>query len=241
VDGPVQSRLLDMGSVAAVRSESIYHAVAAAMRSNDDPVVVMLRPDSGYVGVGREEGAADGIDLGFCRTRGLPVIRRHVDGGTVLHDGEQLLFQLVVPAVRAGEFGLPSDPGERIDHLAQALVTAYHELGIPVSYTRDRGLHVAGKRIGDMGSGEIGDAFCFAGSMVYSFDAELASRVVRGASPEAEVTCMREHLDEPQQLDAIGEALARAIESCYRTELVPSMPTPDELDAIYVWDRRLVS
>jgi lipoate-protein ligase A len=203
VDGPVQSRLLDMGSVAAVRSESIYHAVAAAMRPNDDPVVVMLRPDSGYVGVGREEGAADGIDLEFCRRRGIPVIRRHVDGGAVL--------------------------------------PAYRELGIPVSYTRDRGVRVAGKRIGDMGSGEIGDAFCFAGSMVYSFDAELASRVVRVASPEVEVTCMREHLDEPRQLDAIGEALARAIEACYRTELVPSMPTPDELDAIYVWDRRLVS
>ena len=39
---------------------------------------------------------------------------------------------------------------------------------------------------------------------------------------------------------AVAEALAGVIESQLGVELVPSMPTPDEMDAIYEWDERLV-
>ncbi len=49
----MRTRLLDLGDVGAVRSQSIYHAVTAAMHPDDDPALILLRPASPCVSVAR--------------------------------------------------------------------------------------------------------------------------------------------------------------------------------------------
>jgi hypothetical protein len=75
--------------------------------------------------------------------------------------------------------------------------------------------------------------------MVYDFDAELIEQALR--QDAGALTCLRRELAEPPGVEEIAEALFAAVESHLGLEPVPSMPTPDEMDAIYEWDERLIA
>lgn len=250
----MRARLLDLGQVGAVRSQSVYHAVAAAMGAGDDAVVILSRPATAFVSVG--DGAAKEVDADFCRRHGLPVLHRAIGGAAALCDPNQILFQVVVPAARAGELGLPDDDLGRDEALARPLVEAYRRLGVAAAAFRPPlavgiggigGIGDGGdgdaanatnatKSLGPLASGEIGAASCFAGGLVCDLDPALAGAV---RSP-ATTSVAAETGAAPALADA-AEALIAALESTFGLELIPSMPTPAELDAIYDWDRRVTS
>ena len=231
----MRARLLDLGQVGAVRSQSVYHAVAAAMGAGDDAVVILSRPAAAFVSAA--EGTAEEVDADFCRRRDLPVLRRRIGGGAALGDPNQILFQLVVPAARAGELGLPADAGGRDGALARPLVEAYRSLGLAAEFRPPWTVDVedGGGRLGSLASGEIGAALCFAGGLVCDLDPALA-----GAVRSSATTSIAAETGAPPPLADAAEALIAALESCFGLELIPSMPTPAEMDAIYDWDRRLI-
>ena len=230
----MRARLLDLGQVGAVRSQSVYHAVAAAMGAGDDAVVILSRPAAAFVSVA---DAAAEVDADFCRRRDVPILRRWIGGGAALHDPNQILVQVVVPAARAGELGLPVDAGGRDGALARPLVEAYRSLGLAAGFRPPWTVDVedGGGRLGSLASGEIGAALCFAGGLVCDLDPALA-----GAVRSSATTSIAAETGAPPPLADAAEALIAALESCFGLELIPSMPTPAEMDAIYDWDRRLI-
>ncbi len=245
----MRARLLDMGMVNPLRSQSIYHAITSCMNPDSDPAITIMRPSSKYVSIGFFQEADKEVDLDYCRQKNLPVIRRQVGGGAVLLDQNQLFFHVILPSARAKEFGLPRTLQERFAYLARPPILAYHKLGINASFRPVNDIHVNGKKIGGTGVGEIGDGLVFAGSMMLDFDTTTMARVLKvpdekmrdkiAQSLNAYMTTIKKELAEPPQLTVVAEALLSSFEEFYNLTLIPSMPAPEEMDAIYEWDKKL--
>ena len=245
----MRARLLDLGRVGALRSQSMYHAITDCMEPDSDVVISLMRPSQPYVSIGYFQEAAREVELEFCEMQGLPVIRRHVGGGAVLLDGDQLFFHLMLPQARAREFGLPAGLAERFAYLARPPIVAYQRLGVEAEFRPINDIHVRGRKIGGTGVGEIGAGLVFAGSMMFDFNTALMAQVLKvpdeklrdkiADSLDGYMTTLAKELGAKPPLAEVAETLCGAFEESYGLELVPSMPTPDELDAMYRWDEAL--
>lgn len=242
----MKARLLDMGIVSPLRSQSIYHGVTASMGVDSDIAISIMRPSKPYVSVGYFQETEREVDLAYCGERGMPVYRRHVGGGAVLLDSNQLFFHVMLPAARAREFGLPERLADRFAFLAQPPILAYRKLGVPAEFRPINDIHVRGRKIGGTGMGEIGDGLVFAGSMMLDFDAALMVKVLRIPDEKMRdkvfeslgqymTTLARELGAKPESAD-VAETLIGAFEEAFGLELVPSALTPEELQAVEHWD-----
>ncbi|MEJ2556736.1 MAG: lipoate--protein ligase family protein, partial [Anaerolineae bacterium] len=63
-------RVLDLGSVSAVRSQTVYHAVAYAMSEDRPDTIILVSPDQPYVCVGYHQDVEKEVDLAYCRALG---------------------------------------------------------------------------------------------------------------------------------------------------------------------------
>ncbi len=116
-------RVLDFGFVPALRSQSVYHGLAAAIEADDDPVLSLVNPDAPYVCVGMHQEIDKEVDEAFCKAEGLPIIRRHVGGGAVYLDRNQMFVHFIYPRKKAPEFAVePLSDVHRADgrHLSRA-------------------------------------------------------------------------------------------------------------------------
>jgi lipoate-protein ligase A len=167
-------RLLDLGSVPAVRSQTVYHAVARAMGPGSPDTVILVSPAEPYVCVGYHQEAAQEVDLERCAGLGLPVYRREVGGGAVYLDEDQVFVQWVVHPGR-----IPGTVEERYAAYMEPLVAAYREVGIDAYVRPVNDIHVGGRKIGGTGAAEIGEALVLVGSLMFDFDRRAMAEVLR--------------------------------------------------------------
>jgi len=94
-------RVIDFGMVSAMRSQAIYHGLAETMQAGSDPILSLASPETPYVCVGMHQDIDKEVDTEFCAAHNLPVWRRHVGGGAVYLDKNQLFTHFVYPAGKA--------------------------------------------------------------------------------------------------------------------------------------------
>lgn len=247
----MRARLLDLGEVSALRSQSIPHAVAAGMADDHHPALLLAQPSGAYVLVGAEaageSASAGSVKVESCRERGVAVLAARLGGAPRLVDGNQLLVTLALPLARAGELGLDGPPERRNARFAAALAAAWATLGIEVEFFPFDELLAGGRRIGWLGGAELEGGLCLAAALPFDVDARLHAELL-GIDART-LTSVRGELETVDagpaaaaslpDLAAMAEAVAAAAEEVLDLELIPSMPTPGELEAIYDWDRRL--
>ncbi len=247
----LKARLLDMGEVSALRSQSIYHGITATMKPGNDPAILLCRPKQTYVSIGYFQEAAKEVDLDYCEEQGIPVYRRQVGGGAVLLDQNQLFYHIVVPHSAFDALGMPRDMANRFAFLATPPITAYHQLGINAEFKPINDIHVTGCKIGGTGIGEFDHAVVFAGSMMMDFNHQLMAKVLNIPDEkmrdkifqtlEAYITTIKRELGDALPVETVAEALTQAFESCWALELYPSLPTDEETAAIEEFDRLIAS
>lgn len=222
--GPPPIRLLDLGSVPPVRSQTIYHAVGYAMGPDSPDTIMLVSPDAPYVSVGRHQDAAREVDLEYCAANGYPVIRREVGGGAVYLDGNQLFTQWIFQASH-----LPATVEARFELYIDTLVRTYRALGIEAEHRPINDVHVAGRKIGGTGAARMDRAEVVVGSLMFDFDTAAMAQVLRVPSEKFRdklrqslddyMTTMRRELGAPPDrrtvvaayLDACAAALGRPI------------------------------
>ncbi len=192
-------RVLYMEGVSPLRSQTVYHAVAYAMKENTPNTIIMVSPKTPYVCVGYHQEIQKEVDLDYCAEHGLPVYRREVGGGAVFLDNGQLFTQWIFH-----KEDLPSSLEERFKLYVDPLVATYHALGIPANLRPINDVHVNGKKIGGTGAAQMGIAEVVVGSLMYSFDKKTMSKVLKVPSEkmrdkifeslEAYMTTMTEQL-----------------------------------------------
>ena len=167
-------RVLDFDHQPAIRSQAVYHGVAHAMGPDDDPVLTLVNPDDPYVCVGLHQDIALEVDQDWCQEQGLPIVRRHVGGGAVYLDRDQLFFHFIYPAAKAPRF-----VADIYSHFIEPVLRTYRRFGIPATFRPVNDIHVDGRKIGGTGAATIGDATVMVGSFMFDFDVESMARSLR--------------------------------------------------------------
>ena len=167
-------RILDLGTVSWLRSQSIYHGVAYAMRPGDPDTITLMNPAEPYVCIGFHQELEKEIDVDYCRANGIPIVRREVGGGAVYLDKNQLFWHAIFQREH-----LPFSIEEIYAKVLAGPVAAHRAMGIDAYHQPVNDLQVGGKKIGGTGAASIGGAFIVVGSLIFDFDYTLMARVLK--------------------------------------------------------------
>lgn len=239
-------RLLDLGTVSAVRSQSIYHAVGYAMRADSPDTIMLVSPAEPYVSIGRHQDAAREVDLETCAGLGFPVIRREIGGGAVYLDGNQLFTQWIFAAER-----LPATVEARFALYCDTLVRTYRAIDIAAEYRPVNDVQVAGRKIGGTGAARMDRAEVMVGSLMFDFDTATMARVLKVPSEkfrdkvfqtlEEYMTTMRRELGAAPPRETVVAAYVEACSSALDRSIEPGELRPDELALAERLDERFAS
>ncbi len=247
-------RLLDLGLVPPIRSQTIYHAVGHAMtpalseaEGADSPdTIILVAPDHPYVCIGYHQDLEREVDLDYCRGHGLPVARREVGGGAVYLDAGQLFSQWIFH-----HSALPGSLEAQFELYIRPLVETYQALGVVAYHRPVNDIHVAGKKIGGTGAAQMGEAEVLVGSLMFTFDKAAMARVLKVSSEkmrdkifeslEQYMTTLAEQVTPLPDRGMVADLyLARAAAALGR-EIVPGTPTAAELALAAELDERFAS
>lgn len=167
-------RVIDFGLVPALRSQAVYHGLAETMRPDSDPILSLASPLTPYVCVGLHQDIAKEVDQDFCAAQGLPVWRRHVGGGAVYLDRNQLFTHFIYPEAKA-----PQRADALYRTFIEPVVRTYRELGVEAAYRPVNDIQVNGRKIGGTGAATIGDATVMVGSFMLDFDTATMSKCLK--------------------------------------------------------------
>ncbi len=231
-------RVIDFGRADAVRSQTLWHAVAYGVSAGEPPTLSFVRPAEPYVCIGYHR-RLDEVDADECRARGLPILRRMVGGGPVYLDEGQLFFQIALPVSAVS----PNRARALRDLLAPA-VEAFRSIGIPVELDDDLELVVGDQKVCGHGAGQIEDAVVVVGNLIETFDHETAAAVLRVPRPEARVELerlMRRYvMATPGDAEAFRDAATEAYSSALSLEAVDGALSAYECERLAALDREFV-
>ncbi len=239
-------RLLNLGLVPPIRSQTIYHAVGHAMTADSPDTIILVAPETPYVCIGYHQDLEREVDLDYCRAHGLPVSRREVGGGAVYLDDGQLFSQWVFH-----RSALPSSLEVQFELYIRPLVETYQALGVAAYHRPVNDIHVAGKKIGGTGAAQMGEAEVLVGSLMFTFDKATMARVLKVSSEkmrdkifeslEQYMTTLAEQVSPlPDRAVVRDLYLARASAALGR-EIMPGEPTAAELALAAELDERFIS
>jgi lipoate-protein ligase A len=239
-------RLLDLGTVSPLRSQTCYHAAAEVLADGAPDTIILVSPVAPYVCVGYHQDLEREVDLEYCRSRGWPVYRREVGGGAVYLDGGQVFVQWVFQPS-----SLPAAVEDRFRLYVEPLVRTYRGLGIPAEFRPINDIQVRGKKIGGTGAATIGRAEVVVGSLMFDFDKTAMARVLKVASEkmrdkihqslEQYMTTMREELGVLPDRNRVAGRYLEACAEVLGAEIVPGAWSAEEEARAGVIDRRFVT
>jgi lipoate---protein ligase len=236
-------RLLDLGTVPPVRSQTIYHAVAYAMDEHSPDTIILVAPTNPYVCIGFHQELDKEVDVKYCRAHGLPIYRREVGGGAVYLDKNQVFAQWIFHRA-----ALPTDISGRFALYVRPLVETYQSLGIAANYRPINDVHVQGKKIGGTGAAQMGSAEVVVGSLMFDFNIELMSQVLQVASEKMRdkvfqslndyMTTMTKQLGYTPDRDTVIKSYTEKCEMALGRKLVYGILTAKELALTEEFDRK---
>jgi lipoate-protein ligase A len=242
-NGGMKARLLDLGHVSYLHSQTIYHAVAYCTTERSYGAIIILTPREPYVSIGYHQLLQKEIDTEYCQKNGIPIIRREVGGGTVFLDRDQLFFQCVFPRDRA-----PLRVDRLYEVFLQPAVNTYRHLGIDAHYRPVNDIQVDEKKISGTGAGRVGDASVVVGNIIFDFNYGEMSRVLRLSSQgfrdkvhdsmELYVTSLRRELGCVPDRERVKKLLIKEFEELLSGRLRRDDLTSDEQSMLAKLDKK---
>lgn len=234
-------RLLDLDLCSYTESQTLYHAVADAMRPGDPNTIILCRPRRPYVCIGRHQELEREVDVEACRRLDLPIMRREVGGGAVYLDRGQVFFQLVFHPQ-----DVPARIQDAFEYFSRGPVDCYRALGVAgAQFHPVNDLQVSGRKIGGLGAASIGPGFVFVGSIIMAFDARAAAGVLRipdekmrdkvAQTMDSYVSSLEKELGRSVPPPVVRRELSAAFERALGARLVPGGLRPDEQVSYQRW------
>jgi lipoate-protein ligase A len=165
-------RVIDFGRVSALRSQTLWHALAYGVSAGGPPTLSFMRPSRPYVGLGYHRRLEE-TDIVACREAGLPVFRRMVGGGVVYLDEHQQFFQICLPVK-----DVPRSREQALRRLLSPAVVAFRAAGVPAELDDDLEIVVGEAKVCGHGAAQIEDAVVVVGNLIERFDHAAAARVL---------------------------------------------------------------
>ena len=121
-------RFVDLGSRDGFFIQSVYEAIAKYVgMGRAVPTIVFVYPSHPYVCIGVHQLLDLEVDIEFCRSRGIAVVRRQVGGGAVYLDENQQFYHVIVPRNHPLARGTVEEFFRRV---LQAVVEFYRSYGL---------------------------------------------------------------------------------------------------------------
>jgi len=229
---------MDLGFQEPIMAQGFYEAVARAVDEGSSPnTLILVSPSSPYVCIGYHQRLEEEIDLDYCRSQGLPVIRRGQGGGAVYLDSNQVFYQLVA---HEDSPVIPKDVGELFRKCLAATVHVYRSLGLPAEYKPLNDVVVGGRKISGNGAGKIGKAVILVGNIILDFDYDMMARVLKvpdekfrdkmAKSMREWVTSLKRELGYVPPVEKVKELIVEGFEKALGIKLEEGSPSPRELE-----------
>lgn len=226
-------RVLDLGLVSPVRSQTIYHAVGHTMTADSPDTIILVAPTRPYVCIGYHQDLAVEVDTAYCAEAGLPIYRREVGGGAVYLDRGQVFVQWIFHRDR-----LPAQLNDQFELYVRPLVETYQSFGIEAHWRPVNDIHVGHRKIGGTGAADMGESRVLVGSIMFDFDAHTMARVIRVpsekmrdkvfASLDEYVTSMTDQLPVVPDRDVVVERYLSLAAAALGRQLDPGRVTTVE-------------
>ena len=239
-------RLIDSGNCTAAYNMALDEALALSVRKGTAPPSLRLYGWAGpSVSLGRFQKISD-IDIEYCRSRTIPVVRRPTGGMAILHDTE-LTYSFSVRTDRP-----PFSKGliESYKSIGSTLTHALRRCGLEAEAReeRERGMVLAGSPLCFQSSsyGEIlidnkkivgaaqkrwPDGLLQQGSVPYYYNEEMMQRIFRISRDIDLNRCMTGLKVVMPDLgaDSFKDSLVRAFEDIFSIRFERSRPSEEEL------------
>ncbi len=238
-------RLLNLGVISPLQTQSVYHALAENMTRDSQDVIIICRPNAPYLCLGYHQVFENTFDAGECERRGLPVLRRRLGGGATYLDSNQLFYQCIFHHTR-----MPAMLNDIYAIGLAAPVNTLKQLGLTAELRDTNEIEVDGKRIAGTGGGRIGEACVVVGNLLFDFDFEAMTAVWRMPSSSFRYLAeqaLRQQLITLNQLaitaslEEITEMLIDDFSRTFRRPLQMDTLTAEEIESANEAAKELIS
>ncbi len=231
-------RFIDLGARDGYFIQAVYEAIAYFVgRGERPPTIVSIYPANPYVCVGVNQLPDMEVDIEFCRSRGIDVVRRQVGGGAVYLDQYQHFYHIIVPRDHPIAQGTIEDFFRRI---LQAIVCFYRSYNLNAEYKPINDVVINGRKASGNGAALLHNSMVLVGNVILDFDAELTSQILKVPDEKLKahlVSSMKEWMTSLKRelgyipprtevIDRLRNCFSRTLE----IELEDSTLTMEELD-----------
>ncbi len=239
-------RLIDADRVSYLRSQTIYHALAYAKKTDTPDTIVLDVPKDPYVCIGFHRDLEQEVNVEYCSSNNIPIIRRETGGGTVYLDDDQLFTQWIF-----GPKQLPVKIDTRFQLFIKPLVETYKFFGINAHFHPPNDVHVGNKKIVGTGAAAIGNAEVVTGNFLFDFDCHTMAKVLnlpdesfRGnvlESLQKYMTSIKRELNDPPNMEEVKTAYINNCAEVLNRKIIPGDFTDEEYRMMDVLDKKFTT
>jgi len=224
-----------MGHPEPLIAQTFYEAVAEAVeKDSSQNTLIMLQPGAPYACVGYHQDLEKEIDLDYCKSHGLPIIRRSQGGGATYLDGGQIFYQIVAKNTAA----YPRSVDAMFQRLLAVTVETYRRLGVPAEFKPLNDVVANGKKISGNGASMNGSTSIMVGNIILDMNYEMMARVLRvpdekfrdkmAKSMRDWVSSLKRELPNPPDDEEVKRVYTKAFQEVLGVNLTRAEPTRNE-------------
>ncbi|MCK4952947.1 hypothetical protein KAS14_04120 [Candidatus Bathyarchaeota archaeon] len=238
-------RLIDLGLTPPLKAQAFYEAVATAVDRDLAPnTIILCQPSSPYACIGFHQILEKEIDVEFCSSKNLQIIRRSQGGGATYLDSNQVFYQVV--ARKEGK-AIPLTVENLFKKLLGVTVYVYRKLGLPAEFKPINDVIVNERKISGNGAGDFGaDTTILVGNIILDLDYDSMANVLKVPSEKFRdkmvksmrewVTSLKKELGYTPPVKRIKELLVEGYEKLLKIQLIPSQPSDVEKK---IWEEEI--
>jgi lipoate-protein ligase A len=156
---------------------NVFVALAAPVGAGRSlPTVICLHPAAPFANVGFHQEAEREVDIDYCRSSGIPLVRRVVGGGAILDGPWEQDFMVVVPQ---GASGTDRGVAGFYDCYLAPIRSTLERLGVPTERSGINDLASQGRKVSANGALTLQGSWILTGDILLDVDAEAMSRVLK--------------------------------------------------------------
>ena len=189
------------------------------------------------VSIGTFQGMNDEVDVDFCKSKNIDVIRRITGGGAVYHDyNGEITYSIILPK---GHRLVPDDIVESYKILCNGVIKGVGHLGIEASFKPINDVIADRKKISGNAQTRRHSCVLQHGTVLLDLDVSMMFQALKVplekisdkmiADVKERVTSIRDILNQDIAIDELRNALRNGFSDALRVKLVPSALTSEEL------------
>ncbi|TFG31361.1 lipoate--protein ligase family protein [Candidatus Thorarchaeota archaeon] len=230
-------RFIDLEIHSAFENMAIDESIMMSMREGlVGPTLRLYRWLPSAVSIGTFQGMNDEVDVQFCKSHNIDVIRRITGGGAVFHDFDgEITYSIILPK---GHRLAPNDIIESYKILCSGIISGLNKLGIESSFKPINDVIADGKKIS--GNAQTRQHSCVLqhGTILLDLDVNLMFQALKVpvekisdkmiADVKQRVTSVREILHRSVTIEELQDALKTGFSDALEIDLVADCLTDEE-------------